>query len=394
MFPRLIEPHLQRLATQYPVITLTGPRQSGKTTLCRHAFPHHRYISLEDLDNRHFAENDPKGFLAQFENQGVILDEIQRAPQLPSYIQGIVDNNPSKGLFILTGSQQFEITQTINQSLAGRTAVLQLLPLSLAERYAEKSMMPSLNTILYEGFYPRIHQEKLNPTEALSFYLSTYVERDIRGLTKIQNLSTFERFLKLCATQVGQLLNYSTLANDTGIDQGTIKAWISLLEASYILFLTPPHHEKFRKRLTKSSKLYFYDVGLAAYLLSIQSPEHMETYPLKGLLFENFIVTEFLKNQYNSIQGNHLYFFRDQTGNEIDIIVDEGMIYRTVEIKSSKTIHSEMFKGLNFYSKIHQQEDSKKKILQYLVYGGEQSRTQENIQIYSYQDLPALFKSF
>ncbi|HEX4045905.1 MAG TPA: ATP-binding protein [Gammaproteobacteria bacterium] len=385
MLKRILSPYLIRLAGQYPVITLTGPRQSGKTTLCKSLFNTYDYISLEDLSIRNLATNDPHGFLAQFK-QGVILDEIQRAPDLMSYIQGIVDDKQTPGQFILTGSQQFEVMQAINQSLAGRTAVLRLLPFAYGELYPQGTM-PDIANLLYQGFYPRIYDRQLNPTEALSFYLSTYVERDIRSLINIKNLSLFERFLKLCATQIGRLTNYSRLANDCGITQNTVKEWLSILEASYILFQLQPHFENYRKRLTKSSKLYFYDVGLAAYLLNITDPIHVQNSPMRGELFENFIVSEFLKNRYNHVKDNNLYFFRDHVGNEVDLILDYGSTLVSIEIKAGSTISNDYFKGIHYY----QQLSGEKNIKKMVVYAGKQSIRHKDIDVYSYSDLEKLF---
>lgn len=384
---RLLSSSLVRLAKQYPVITLTGPRQSGKTTLCRNEFATYNYVSLEDLSMRNFAIDDPRGFLSPFKH-GVILDEIQRAPELLSYIQVIVDEKQLSGQFILTGSQQFEVTQSINQSLAGRTAILRLLPFSYNEIYSFHDH-PDLNHLLYQGFYPRIYDKQLNPTEALSFYLSTYVERDLRNLMNIKNLSVFEKFLKLCATQIGRLTNYSRLANDCGITQNTVKDWLSILEASYIIFQLPPHFENFRKRLTKSSKLYFYDVGLAAYLLGINNPDHVQNHPLRGELFENFVVTEFLKNRYNHVENNNLYFFRDHVGNEVDLILDYGSELVSIEIKSGSTISTEYFKGLQYYQQLSGAKNKKCIV----VYAGEQSIQYKNVNIYSCFDLQTLFNT-
>ena len=385
MKKRILYSTLIRLASQYPVVTLTGPRQSGKTTLCKEAFKSYQYASLEDLGTRHYAIDDPVNFLAQFK-KGVILDEIQRAPDLPSYIQGIVDEKQLPGQFILTGSQQFEVTQTINQSLAGRTAVLKLLPFAYSEIYSVGSR-PSIEEVLYQGFYPRIYDKKLNPTEALSFYLNTYVERDLRHLIHIKNLSTFEKFLKICATQIGRLTNYSRLANDCGITQNTVKEWLSILEASYIIFQLQPHFENFRKRLTKSTKLYFYDVGLASYLLGINNAAHVRSSPLCGELFENFIVCEFLKNRYNHAKNNNLYFWRDHVGNEVDLILDNGVDLTSVEIKLSSTISNNYFKGLDYYHKLSQIRNSK----QILIYTGKDSIRYHDVDIYSYDELAKLF---
>lgn len=385
MYTRDLAAKVVRLASQYPVVTITGPRQSGKTTLCQQAFPNYTYVNLEDLSIREFATQDPKGFLAQFHDK-VILDEIQRAPDLPSFIQPLVDKSDESGQFILTGSQQFELTNSINQSLAGRTALVTLLPLAYNELYNSQAKV-GLSDVLYAGFYPRIFNKKLNPTEALSFYLMTYVERDIRSLINVKNLSTFEKFLKICATQIGQLISYKTIANDCSIDQKTVKSWISVLEASYILYQIQPHHNHFRKRLTKSSKLYFYDVGLACYLLGITSPQHIMSHPMRGLIFENFIVSEFLKNRYNQVKNNNLYFFRDHVGNEVDIILDYGNFLCSIEIKSSMTFHYDFLKGLSYYKKI----SDKKNTQQFLIYTGDDSYQTNNVKIYSYKDIKVLF---
>ena len=386
MIKRILSSSLIRLANQYPVITLTGPRQSGKTTLCRTVFDSHQYISLEDLSTRHFAIEDPRGFLAQIKN-GVILDEIQRTPDLVSYLQGIVDEKQLPGQFILTGSQQFEMTQTINQSLAGRTAILRLLPFAYSELHSADHH-PDINNLLYQGFYPRIHDKKLNPTEALGFYLNTYIERDLRSLMNIKNLSVFEKFLKLCATQIGRLTNYSRLANDCGITQNTVKEWLSILEASYIIFQLQPHFENFRKRLTKSSKLYFYDIGLAAYLLGMTNPSYVQSNPLHGELFENFIVSEFLKNRYNHVKNNNLYFFRDHVGNEVDLILDYGSELISVEIKAGSTISSDYFKGLHYYHQLSGIKNKKKIV----IYAGNESLRYHDIDIYSCFNIEKLFE--
>ncbi len=385
MYPRQLQPELIRLATQYPVVTITGPRQSGKTTLCQAAFPDYQYINLEELNAREFANQDPKGFLAQYNDQ-VILDEIQRAPNLPSYIQPMVDRTNQNGQFILTGSHQFELTNTINQSLAGRTALVTLLPLSFHELYTNASSI-QLSHIIYSGFYPRIFNNKLNPTEALAFYLATYVERDIRSLVNIKDLSIFEKFLKICASQVGQLLNYTTIANDCGIDQKTVKAWLSVLEASYILFQIQPHFQHFRKRLTKSSKLYFHDVGLLCYLLGISHPEQVMNHPMRGLLFENFIISECLKDRYNRVKDKNIYFFRDHVGHEVDAIFDYGTELYSMEIKSSETFNYSFIKGLEYYEQIAKEKNTRK----FLIYAGDESYKTKDVAIYSYKKINDLF---
>ena len=383
---RLITAHFDRLLKQYPVITITGPRQSGKTTFCRYHCPAYDYINLEDLENRQYAENDPKGFLAQFHN-GVILDEIQRTPDLPSFIQIIVDQNNQPGQFVLTGSQQFEVIESINQSLAGRTALIKLLPFSLEELYTKKNEVPSIKDLFYTGFYPRIYHDNLNPSEALSFYLHTYIERDVRRLANIKNLSAFERFIKICATQVGQLVNYARFSNECGVDSKTIQAWLSVLKASYLVYDVQPHFENFRKRLIKTPKLYFYDIGLVSYLLGMQSPEQTVQHPLKGALFENFVVSEFVKNRFNHVKDSNLYFYRDNVGNEVDLVLDYGGQLITVEIKSSETISSSYFKALKYYQKLCGDRNTRRIV----VYAGDVSRKQRDVDIYSYKDLPLLF---
>ena len=365
MLPRILEKKLTSLARKYPVITLTGPRQSGKTTLVQKCFPDFFYCSLEDLDSREMARRDPRTFLSQSDH--MIIDEIQKVPTLTSYIQGIVDRSKRKGHFILTGSQQLELSLTVSQSLAGRTAIAKLLPLSLKELPS----LPPLNTLLYRGFYPAIAaSDDLNPSEALSFYTHTYLERDLRELKAIKNLSQFETFLKLCASNIGQILNKNRLANDIGIDNKTVDAWLSLLQASFVVFLLPPHFKNFRKRLVKSPKLYFYDVALASYLLGIKNPLHIDTHPLKGALFENMVIMEKLKNHYNDVQMPNLYYFRDSSGNEVDLLEENGPQIVSYEIKLSQTLSSHLFRGLNFYKKINPDNRSSN-----LVYTGNDEST-------------------
>ena len=381
MIKRLLSRKLQAYCRQYPVVTVTGPRQSGKTTLCKALFPGKKYISLESLDVRERARNDPRSFLREAADTGAILDEIQRAPELTSYIQEIVDEKNKPGHFILTGSQNFHLLNTVTQSLAGRTALAVLLPFSYGEIYGSKSV--SIDDVLYRGFYPRIHDKKLNPTEALSFYVSTYLERDIRALINIKDLSKFEAFLKLCAARVGQIVNLSNLANDCGINHNTAKNWLSVLEASYVIFLIRPHHANFGKRLIKAPKLYFIDVGLAAYLLEIQSARHVASHPLRGNLFENFVVAELLKARLNNGFTSNLYFFRDNIGNEVDILLDYGTVFKPIEIKLGRTINDSFFKNLRFYHKINPKRCGRP----VLVYGGEENHKYMGCDVISYRDI-------
>ena len=294
---REITQRLQALFEQYPFVTVTGPRQSGKTTLCRAAFPQLQYVNLEAPDQRDFAESDPRGFLAQLGDRAII-DEIQYVPALLSYLQVLADDRGGTGLFVLTGSEQFKLSEAIGQSLAGRTALLRLLPFSFRER-RRTGASAAIDEILYSGFYPRILDQGLDPRQALGDYFDTYVERDVRRLGEIRNLSAFRLFLRLCAGRVGQLVNLSALGADAGVSHTTARQWLTILETSYIAFQLPPFHANIRKRLVKSPKLYFYDVGLASYLLGIESPAQVATHPLRGALFENVVVGEALKHRFN-----------------------------------------------------------------------------------------------
>lgn len=386
MIQRHIKKKFLEFTRQYPVVMLTGPRQSGKTTLCREALPHKAYISLENPDTREFALSDPRGFLAQYP-EGLIIDEAQRAPELFSYIQGIVDEKKKKkGLFVLTGSQNFQLLDKVNQSLAGRTAILKLLPFSMGEiKPAVRKM--SLDELLLKGFYPRIYDEKLNPHYALSFYFETYVERDVRSLLHVKDLSSFQKFVRLCAGRVGQLLNLSSLGSEAGISHTTAREWLSLLEASYIVFLLPPYHKNYNKRITKAPKLYFYDVGLASYLLGIENVKQMQRDPLRGHLFENLIVIEFLKNRYEKAESSNLSFFRDSNKNEVDLIAPSQSGLWAVEIKSSQTIAPDFFKGLNYFEELHQEGEIKKA----LVYGGDQSQARSIGHVVAWKGLGTFF---
>ena len=346
MITRAIEPYLQELARRYPVVTITGPRQSGKTTLCRATFPHKPYVNLESPDVREFARSDPRGFLASYP-EGAILDEIQRVPQLLSYLQPIVDERDEPGRYILTGSQQFEVMTTISQSLAGRTALLKLLPLSI-EELRPAGFTAEVDRLLLSGFYPRIYDKGLDPTQALGDYLETYVERDIRQLVAVKDLALFEKFVRLCAGRIGQVLNLQSLGNDVGVSHTTVRSWITLLEASYVVFLLQPWFANLSKRQIKSPKLYFYDVGLATYLLGAESELHVNRHPLRGNLFENMVVMEALKYRYNRGKRSNLHFYRDGKGNEVDLVVASGPDVALVEVKAGATISEEFFKGLRY----------------------------------------------
>ncbi|MDD2598643.1 MAG: ATP-binding protein [Kiritimatiellae bacterium] len=349
MKPRKLEFKLRQWADQYPVVTVTGPRQSGKTTLCRAVFYKHAYCSLEDIDNRSFAKEDPRGFLAEYSN-GVIIDEVQHAPDLVSYIQTNVDEDPCPGRFILTGSRQFEMMECVAQSLAGRTAVARLYPFSLEELNNCRTDM-SLDEMLYSGFYPGVHVRNLNPTEAFSFYISTYLERDVRQILSVTDLDRFSLFLRLCATRTGQLLNMQSIGNDSGITHNTVKSWLSVLQASGVIKLLQPWYGNIGKRLVKSPKLYFLDTGLACYLLGILNADHLRSHPLRGNLFETFIVAEAYKQLAHAGLSNQLWFYRDSNSNEVDLLVETGEGFSAYEIKSAATISTDFFKGLKVLQK-------------------------------------------
>lgn len=376
MINRTIESDFKNLASQYSVVTITGPRQSGKTTLCKKAFPGKAYVNLENIDTRQFAAEDPRGFLKNYP-EGAILDEIQRAPDLLSYIQVLVDESPQKGLFILTGSNNFEISSNISQSLSGRTALLKLLPLSI-EELSERYDVSSTDKLLLTGFYPRIYDEGLNPTTVLGDYFETYIERDLRNLINLKELVLFQRFVKLCAGRVGQLLNLSSMANDAGISHTTARSWLTLLEASYIVFTLQPYFANISKRLVKAPKLYFYDVGLASYLIGLEKELHVSRDPLRGNLFENMVVIEALKYLLNRGKRNNLNFYRDNTGNEVDLIIKDGPDLFPVEIKAGETITRDYFKGLKSFQKTFKDN----KTWGGLIYGGGEAQERSEALIY------------
>jgi len=363
MIARALSTKILSLAGQFPVVTVTGPRQSGKTTLVRMVFKDHEYVSLEEPHEREFALADPRGFLGRYRG-GVILDEIQRTPALLSYLQGIVDVSGEPGKFILTGSQQFHLSAKISQTLAGRTAVVHLLPFSLNELLCRPSRDPwswsnlperrepplfDLETILYRGFYPRIHDQGLAPQDWLSGYYQTYVERDVREVSNIGNLEMFQRFVRLCAGRTGQLLNLSSLAADCGISHTTARQWISILQAGFIIHLLPPHHSNFSKRIIKSPKIYFLDTGLLCYLLRIREHEDLTDHALRGGIFETYVVSELLKSFAHRGEIPPLYFWRDRTGHEVDVLIDTGKQLIPIEIKSGKTISGSFFDGLRYF---------------------------------------------
>ncbi len=383
MIKRNIQKNILKYTKQYPVLVLTGPRQSGKTTLLKNIFPKYTYLNLEDLELLEFALSDPKAFLSQY-NDRVILDEVQRAPELFSYIQLKVDKKRKNGMYILSGSSNFLLMEKINQSLAGRASIFNLLPFSLRE-VEKKVAKKSLNDLLFSGFYPRIYDLKINrPDEIGKYYLDyiqTYIERDVRLIKNISNLSLFKKFLVLLAARTGQILNISSLAEDCGINFKTAQEWISVLEASYIIFLLPPYYKNYKKRVIKSPKIYFYDIGILCALLNIDNPKQLSYHFLRGNIFETFVVSEFVKRKYNEGKNLNFYFWRDKSQTEVDLLLEEAGKLTAIEIKSAETIKSDFIKSLDKFSKIAKKDLLKKEI----IYGGDEIQKRENLKIISWR---------
>ncbi len=373
MIPRAAAQYLRKLAKGWPIVAVTGPRQSGKTTLVREVFPAKSYVSLEDPDQQEFARRDPRGFLARFPG-GAILDEVQRCPELFSYLQTHVDAAGKTGLFVITGSQQFGLMSGITQSLAGRAGLLQLLPLSVDELKKGSKEVKNPDVLLYQGGYPPLYTRQVSHASWYANYVMTYVERDVRQLINVKDLSIFQRFFKMCAARTGQLLNLSSLANDCGITHNTAKAWISVLEASYLVFLMHPHHKNFGKRLVKTPKLYFYDTGLAAWLLGIEDAKHMAIHAMRGELFESFVVSEMLKARFNRGLPSNLFFWRDNTGNEVDVLIEKGEALTAVEIKSGRTVTEDYFTSLEKWKRISGSSGK-----QYIIYGGSEQYVRSHV---------------
>ena len=363
MYQRDAKKTLLNLAGSYPVVAVTGPRQSGKTTLTKSVFNKKLYISLEDLDQQNFARKDPRAFLMQSKT-GLLIDEIQNVPELFSYIQGIVDRLKKPGHFIITGSQQFGLLSKISQSLAGRVGFIELLPLSISET---KKTLKTLDETLYKGFYPALHNKsfKLPPHLWYEDYVKTYLEKDLRQLINIKDLSLFQKFLRLCAGRNGQLVNCSELSNVTGINIRTVQSWLSILEASYIIFLLKPYHKNFSKKLIKTAKLYFYDPGLLCYLLHLRSKDVFLS-PYKGSIFESMIISEYFKYNNNNRLGLNFYFWRDNKGVEIDLLFQKNRACFNIEIKSGETINDRFFKNLKLYQKYSNEKNKPS----FLIYGG------------------------
>jgi predicted AAA+ superfamily ATPase len=340
-----------------------GPRQSGKTTLARHLFHTHRYLNLENPETRLLAQTDPKSIFSK-DSSHLILDEIQRVPELLSYLQVMVDEPDSKWRFILTGSQSPELSKHISQTLAGRTRIFKILPLSYLELKQNGSQKSGLDEQMLTGFYPRLYHENLDSQEWLASYFETYVERDVRQLMNIKELDEFERFIRLCGGRVGQLVNFSQLGNDAGVTQPTAQSWLSLLKATFVLFTLSPHHQNFNKRIVKTPKIYFHDVGLLCYLLKIKTVDQLSTHPLRGNIFENFIVAEMQKKYFNRGEESPLYFWRDQKGMEIDVLVDLGTSLFPVEIKSGSTFQADFLKSIEKFNQLSHHKGGQ------CIYGG------------------------
>ena len=380
MISRHASPRILRLLDGFPVLTITGPRQSGKTTLVRQLLPHKPYVSLEAPAQREFARTQPAEFLRQFPD-GAVIDEAQNAPELFSEMQGVVDASRTMGQFVLTGSHNLSLLSGVTQSLAGRTALVELLPLSIAELRDAKLLESDYANHLVKGFYPALYSRNLEPYEWLNAYLVTYAERDARQLTAIQDLGAFQRFLKLTAARTGQLLNMQSLASDAGVSDKTARQWLSILETCYLIHFVRPHFANFGKRLTKSPKIYMTDVGLAAALLGIHTAQQMQSHPLRGALFETMVVNEFLKSRANTGVREPLYFWRDNIGTEVDLILERGQDIAAVEIKSGITVASDAFNNLEKWQKYATERGNFSNIYPGLVYGGDSRFTRSGVDV-------------
>ena len=381
MFKRTLTTKIISLAEKFQVITLTGPRQSGKTTLVKAAFPTLPYVSLEEPDVRQIALTDPRGFLVNYPT-GAILDEVQHTPELFSYIQSLVDGDPEIQ-FILTGSANFLLMEKISQTLAGRTAILHLLPFSMAELTPNIPAFERYESLIFKGQYPRIYDRDLDPTDFYPSYIQTYVEKDVRLMKNIGDINAFIRFIQLCAGRAGQLLNYASLASDAGISPNTAKAWLSILESSYIVYRLQPCHRNFNKRLVKSPKLYFYDTGVACSLLGIRDEDQVALHYMKGALFENLIINEFIKTNIHLGRRSQTYFWQDSQGKEIDCLLVAGEESLPIEIKSGRTMNNSYFANLKYWRGLAKMPED----WGYVVYGGEKTLETSIGALVSWQDL-------
>lgn len=377
---------LLRAAREYPVVTIIGPRQAGKSTLAKETFNDRDYANLEDPEVRQYATEDPRAFLNKYP-EGVILDEIQNTPELLSYIQVIVDEKKQNGQYILTGSHQLSLHSAISQSLAGRTSILRLFPLSI-EELKNNNIELMLDSQIFQGGYPRIYDQKLDATRTYADYYRTYIQRDVRQMINLKDLGLFEKFIKLCAGRIGSVFEASSLANEVGVSSHTINNWLSILEASFIVFRLQPYFENFGKRVIKSPKLYFVDVGLASYLLDIENIKQLSRDPLRGALFENLVILELMKHRENLGMAPNLYFYRDNHKNEVDIIIKYGHELVPIEIKSAETFHSNFIKNIKYYKKINEDRSEKG----YVIYNGVIEQNIQDVNIINYRNTSRIWK--
>lgn len=389
MIPRKLEPKLRELAGYYPVVAVTGPRQSGKTTLCRAVFPGKPYLSLEAMDLREFAHDDPRGFLAEYAD-GAIIDEIQNVPELLSYLQGEVDERTEPGRFILTGSQHFGLSQSLAQSLAGRCGILVLLPPSLEELSVFSNAPDELYSVLWQGAYPRIYDRAIPAHQWLADYIATYIQRDVRQIVNIGDLQNFSGFLKLCAGRTAQEINLSALGSDAGVSHNTVRSWLSVLETSYIIYRLPAWHANIRKQVVKAPKLHFFDSGVVCYLLGIREPQQLRHHPQRGAIFESWVVSELFKTSAHSGWQPNLFHYRETRGLEVDLIIDQGEQLDAIEIKSAATVTSDFFTNLRRFADRMGGVDDPRTIAQTLVYGGDESQHRSHVRVASWRHIKSL----
>ncbi len=389
MIPRKLQTKIRELAGFYPVVAITGPRQAGKTTLCKAAFPDKAYVSLESLDNRDFARQDPRGFLSEY-RRGAIIDEIQQVPELTSYLQDAVDSDATPGRFILTGSQHFALSQSISQSLAGRCGVLVLLPPDLDELNTFPNAPKDLFTTLWQGAYPRIYDRDIPAHQWLADYVTTYLERDVRQVINIGDLQIFSEFLKLCAGRTACEINLSRLGGDAGISHNTARSWLSVLEASYIIHRLPAWHANIRKQVVKAPKLHFFDSGLLCYLLGIREAGQLRHHPLRGAIFESWVVSELYKHQLNLGERPQMFHYRENRGPEVDVLIQQGDHLHAIEIKSGATVSPDFFKHFPRLTDRLKNTGLISDIDNHVVYGGEQSQQRSAARLLSWRDISHL----